>query len=262
MKSPANIPLFVLSVTCLCLASLPAQTLNIPYVEATELQRSFSSAYCENSQLMPGSVRNIWEQLAEIEAFTVNLSQYDTVECGLSAGPDKRFVVELPPDAVKGYIIATLLFQRPGYGDSSLWADSYTVEIQGLTGQATETYSYAYVGQNGNVVKATVHYEITDDVSFDAIRWTCTYNGGIPVPNEVKTYNIRPYGQTKIAFSYSALIMIDQPVFAFIRDTSVPTCTEKLQMDFNDDCRVDFADFATFLQSWLACTLDPPQDCW
>jgi len=33
-------------------------------------------------------------------------------------------------------------------------------------------------------------------------------------------------------------------------------------MDFNDDCKVDFEDFAIFTQSWLECNLDPPSACW
>ncbi|MHC4624566.1 MAG: hypothetical protein ACYS4W_11770 [Planctomycetota bacterium] len=39
-------------------------------------------------------------------------------------------------------------------------------------------------------------------------------------------------------------------------------CTEPLAMDFTDDCKVDFKDFAKFVQSWLECNLDPPEACW
>ncbi len=41
-----------------------------------------------------------------------------------------------------------------------------------------------------------------------------------------------------------------------------PVCTERPAMDFNDDCKVDFRDFAIFSQSWLDCNLDPPELCW
>jgi hypothetical protein len=41
-----------------------------------------------------------------------------------------------------------------------------------------------------------------------------------------------------------------------------PQCTGPLAMDFNDDCKVDFQDFAIFSQSWLECNLEPPDVCW
>lgn len=41
-----------------------------------------------------------------------------------------------------------------------------------------------------------------------------------------------------------------------------PVCTERPAMDFNDDCKVDFRDFAIFSRSWLDCNLDPPELCW
>lgn len=34
-------------------------------------------------------------------------------------------------------------------------------------------------------------------------------------------------------------------------------CTNRPEMDFNDDCKVDFEDFAVFCQSWLDCNLNP-----
>jgi len=45
--------------------------------------------------------------------------------------------------------------------------------------------------------------------------------------------------------------------------TPQPFCKVRyLRMDFNDDCKVDFRDFALFIQSWLECNLDPPEVCW
>jgi len=31
--------------------------------------------------------------------------------------------------------------------------------------------------------------------------------------------------------------------------------------DLNDDCMVDFQDFALFAESWLSCNLRPQSDC-
>ena len=41
-----------------------------------------------------------------------------------------------------------------------------------------------------------------------------------------------------------------------------PVCVDPPAMDFNDDCKVDFRDFAMFTQSWLECGLDPNETCW
>ena len=41
-----------------------------------------------------------------------------------------------------------------------------------------------------------------------------------------------------------------------------PECIRPPAMDFNGDCKVDFADFAIFSQSWLECGLDDPNACW
>ncbi|MHC4360419.1 MAG: hypothetical protein ACYSTN_06455 [Planctomycetota bacterium] len=48
----------------------------------------------------------------------------------------------------------------------------------------------------------------------------------------------------------------------YILTITGPQCTERPAMDFNDDCKVDFQDFAIFSQSWLECNLDPPDVCW
>ena len=41
-----------------------------------------------------------------------------------------------------------------------------------------------------------------------------------------------------------------------------PFCTERPAMDYNNDCKVDFGDFAIFAGSWLECNLEPPEACW
>jgi len=40
-----------------------------------------------------------------------------------------------------------------------------------------------------------------------------------------------------------------------------PVCSEYPAMDFNKDCKVDFADFADICENWLECNLDPAQMC-
>ncbi|MBN1127000.1 MAG: hypothetical protein JXA82_18505 [Sedimentisphaerales bacterium] len=49
---------------------------------------------------------------------------------------------------------------------------------------------------------------------------------------------------------------------AFAVRLNHPVCRPKLPMDFNNDCRVDLADFARFAEEWLACNLFPQSACW
>ncbi len=42
----------------------------------------------------------------------------------------------------------------------------------------------------------------------------------------------------------------------------VPECVNRPSKDFNNDCKVDLADFAEFLSEWLACGLDIQEACW
>ena len=40
------------------------------------------------------------------------------------------------------------------------------------------------------------------------------------------------------------------------------TCTTIITGDFNNDCKVDFADFAIMSLHWLECNLEPQEACW
>jgi probable HAF family extracellular repeat protein len=49
--------------------------------------------------------------------------------------------------------------------------------------------------------------------------------------------------------------------YAFILLTPV-VCTAPVAGDLNDDCKVDFADFAVMATHWLDCNLEPKEACW
>lgn len=42
----------------------------------------------------------------------------------------------------------------------------------------------------------------------------------------------------------------------------LPVCIERPAMDFNDDCKVDLADFVQFSSQWMACGYADQEDCW
>lgn len=41
-----------------------------------------------------------------------------------------------------------------------------------------------------------------------------------------------------------------------------PVCMQKPPADLNEDCKVDFQDFAILAESWLSCNLRPESECW
>jgi beta propeller repeat protein len=41
-----------------------------------------------------------------------------------------------------------------------------------------------------------------------------------------------------------------------------PKCTQEILGDANNDCKIDFTDFAIMASNWLECNLDPPEICW
>ena len=43
---------------------------------------------------------------------------------------------------------------------------------------------------------------------------------------------------------------------------SEPICTNPPSMDTNNDCKIDFIDFAEFASQWMDCGLDPQSACW
>jgi len=51
-------------------------------------------------------------------------------------------------------------------------------------------------------------------------------------------------------------------ILAIPESAHKPFCVKYPRMDFNGDCKVDFADFAIMASSWLECNLVPQSACW
>jgi uncharacterized delta-60 repeat protein len=56
----------------------------------------------------------------------------------------------------------------------------------------------------------------------------------------------------------------DSGYYDYLTIKYVPSysCTTIITGDFNNDCKVDFADFATMSLHWLECNLEPQEACW
>jgi hypothetical protein len=59
-------------------------------------------------------------------------------------------------------------------------------------------------------------------------------------------------------------IAYNEPTATILTTESAPKpfCAKYPRMDFNGDCKVDFADFAIMASSWLECNLVPQSACW
>ncbi len=76
-----------------------------------------------------------------------------------------------------------------------------------------------------------------------------TYIAGAVTPDGVYSY-----------FQYDAHGDIEAVIR--MNDVLEADCTEEIAGDINDDCKVDFTDFAIIAADWLKCNLDPNSACW
>lgn len=250
----------VLALVLIFPALSRAAKLTTPTVEVPALSHTYSPPYCDFGEFRPGWVRDTWELSANGPSFTENLTDYNEVELLLSAGAGKKFSVVLPEGVSEAGLHVDILYRVVGQGDVSLWADSDSVTLENLKGgPVVEDYLYAYVGQQGNVIKSYTNFRVQGNTTFTGVKFNAVYTDGIPVPDVVKTYTLT---EAVISFSYQTLALSDPDGFVTIIDESAAACTAKPVMDFNDDCKVDFADFAIFSMSWLDCGLEPPSACW
>ena len=132
-----------------------------------------------------------------------------------------------------------------GGGVSNLYAyNSSDVNISG--GSLDYVYAYnssvvTFYGQNFRVGGGLVFYGeqvlgtgILSGEWVDGTRWAVRITGNEPTAT----------------------------ILAIPESAHKPFCIKYPRMDFNGDCKVDFADFAIMASSWLECNLVPQSACW
>lgn len=129
-------------------------------------------------------------------------------------------------------------------------------------------YKLAYYHNNivNTVSVATVQAKIDEVISKSGLLILVFHNivdSGADISTKYLTANfqdISDYLKVKQAAGLLEVITFSDYYNALIE--LEPFCLEEPAMDFNGDCKVDFADFALFTQSWLECNLDPESACW
>ena len=121
------------------------------------------------------------------------------------------------------------------YYYKTLSAGDATITVDGIN---FDTTLAVYNACGGTMLACNDDYDIYDTdsrIDFTAVKG--------------KTYYIRVAG-------------FNQQVGSFDLQVTRGTCTGLLKGDMNNDCQVDFTDFAEFCADWMLCNLDPPSLCW
>jgi len=186
-------------------------------------------------------------------AYAIAIDSNDNIYVtGESKNPDGNLDYATIKYEANGNELWVARYDGPGdYHDS---ASSITIDGSGdvyVTGQST--------GSGGNFDYATIRY--------------CPDSSEPNEPVSVKRYN----GKGK-QHDYARAIAIDGAEnvyvtgesmgsdtgydYATVKYSPVYICTIEITGDLNDDCRLDFVDFAILAGHWLECNLDPPEACW
>jgi hypothetical protein len=80
-------------------------------------------------------------------------------------------------------------------------------------------------------------------------------------PNDSIGYERNPNGGRINVGAYGGTMEASKSPYATGPEPP-PVCLWYPPMDFNKDCKVDFADFSIFIRNWLDCNLDPESACW
>lgn len=91
--------------------------------------------------------------------------------------------------------------------------------------------------------------------------WVATYNGTGGYPREDSAHAIALDGSGNIYVTGKSDGSGTGKDYATVK-YSQPVCTSPVDGDVNNDCEVDFKDFAIIALNWLECNLDPPSACW
>jgi hypothetical protein len=120
------------------------------------------------------------------------------------------------------------------------------------------------INDNGDE-EVTLDGSGSSDSDGNIVSWIWTDDLGDAIPDGEITNAMLSVGTHIITLTVTdnnGLTDSDTVTIAVVPGIVQPVCIEYPTMDFNDDCKVDFTDFAIFVESWLQCNIYPQEACW
>jgi uncharacterized delta-60 repeat protein len=134
-----------------------------------------------------------------------------------------------------------------GPGNSNDYAIALALDISGniyVTGES--------VGSDTSEDYATVKYDPNGNQ-----KWVIRYNGQGNNTDYARAVTLDSLGNVYVTGESLGDTDTDYATIKYIQNE----CISKIEGDFNNDCRVNFEDFAVFMSHWLECNLAPSSAC-
>ena len=152
------------------------------------------------------------------------------------------------------------------------WNGSGFTPLLPATGETMIVSFLQRLAQSGSGRIAGFELPVADDGSWHRhLIFTLTGPGANPPAKgiyllELELYSTDPNGAGSYPF-YIVFNVNDEPnhdlALEWVHENLAgPVCIKKPPGDLNDDCRVDFYDFALLADNWLSCNLRPQTECW
>ncbi len=158
-------------------------------------------------------------------------------------------------------------------------ADGYMRRSPGTPNSPAERILDINSINTSDIIEATytAYYTHGTNGQFDRLYFNGTQLDG----NDVAVGAMGKYGPDVLTYDIADVLLSDSTVLYTVDEAVVgspseyslrakigileisrPYCTELISGDVNNDCRIDFIDFAIMASNWLECNLEPQSACW
>jgi uncharacterized delta-60 repeat protein len=174
---------------------------------------------------------------------------------------DNIYVTGRSTGSGTNYDYATVKYSTDG--NLPLWVARYN----GLGNGSDAAYAIA-IDSNDNIYVTGFSFSGTEydyaTVRYSAdtnqMVWVATYNGpGLDI-DQAQAIAVDSTGHVYVTGESAGSSTSSD--YATIKYSPDYSCTPQITGDINFDCQVDIYDLRILCDHWLACNVDPPQDCW